>query len=320
MAANKTMVLLPVFNDWASAQKMLVNIDQAFHDAGITVAVTFVNDGSTDPVPDDFVAAGSLRSIESVRLIDLACNLGHQQALAVGLAELTKDGEYANVVVMDADGEDNPGDIPALLQAAGNSEKHIVLAQRASRRESLLFKLSYRVFQNVFRLLTGHTYSFGNFCVIPRAHLDRLTFMSNLWNSLPATILSSKLPLELVPIHRQSRYHGRSQMNFTSLAIHGLRAIAVFADSVAVRMSFLLMGSACVAIAVIIGLRIFGTGLAPGWASSMVGFLILIALQIIILFISTSLSALQTRGLMQMVPAVHAHIYVRQNLTLYGDD
>jgi polyisoprenyl-phosphate glycosyltransferase len=60
-----------------------------------------VDDGSTEPIPDDLAASLELQEIRSVTLVKLKCNLGHQRAIAVGLARAAKTKADA-VVIMDA--------------------------------------------------------------------------------------------------------------------------------------------------------------------------------------------------------------------------
>ena len=82
----------------------------------------------------------------------------------------------------------------------------------------------------------------------------------DLWNNLPAAILRSRLPIHLVPIHRGRRYAGKSKMNFTSLIVHGLSGISVYADTIFVRLlilSVLLVVLSVALVTALLLLRIF---------------------------------------------------------------
>lgn len=98
---------------------------------------------------------------------------------------------------------------------------------------------------------------------------------------IAACVLTSKLRLQTMPIDRGPRYAGKSKMNFVGLALHGFRALMVFAEDVLVR-----VGIACslVAVATIlgsvlaIGLKLAGVA-TPGWFSVALGILLLMFLQ-----------------------------------------
>jgi glycosyltransferase involved in cell wall biosynthesis len=68
-----------------------------------------------------------------IQLIRLANNLGHQRAIAIGLVIASSFEDIGAVVVMDADGEDRPEDVPRLLNAWGEEPNLIVVAQRSER-------------------------------------------------------------------------------------------------------------------------------------------------------------------------------------------
>ena len=98
----------------------------------------------------------------AIRFLDrlrLRRNLGHQRAICVGLAQFEGIGRYTSIdtcVVMDADGEDAPADVPRLLAAfAEGNGTHAVFASRLKRSEGLLFRFSYATYRLVHRVLTG---------------------------------------------------------------------------------------------------------------------------------------------------------------------
>ena len=73
-----------------------------------------IDDGSTQPCrPDEIPQA--FATIQRLDVLVLRRNLGHQRAIAVGLAFIDAQLECTAVVVMDGDGEDAPEDIPKLL-------------------------------------------------------------------------------------------------------------------------------------------------------------------------------------------------------------
>jgi hypothetical protein len=209
-------------------------------------------------------------------------NVGHQRAIAIGLsfvAELLP--ATARVVVMDSDGEDMPASIAQLLDTLAGDDVDVVVAQRKNRVESLGFRSFYLVYKALFRLLTGRYIGFGNFMALTQAALARTVSMQEVWIHVAACVLNSRLRLRALPLDRGQRYAGDSKMNFVSLALHGFRALMVFAEDVLVR-----VGIACAAVA---ALSLLGMGTAvllkvigfatPGWFSVALGIMLLIFMQ-----------------------------------------
>src|SRR5262249_2232705 len=148
-----------------------------------------VDDGSTVPFDLASIDLPDRSSIRRVEVLELALNLGHQRAIAVGLVDVAGRADLDGVIVMDCDGEDRPSDAAVLLAASGERPGQIVFAHRSRRSETRVFKIGYFIYKLAFRLLIGHWVSFGNFSVLPAWAVKRLVYMPDLWNNLPSALL-----------------------------------------------------------------------------------------------------------------------------------
>ena len=164
---------------------------------------------------------------QQVQIVRLYRNLGHQRAIAIGLSYIAKEVSCEKVIVMDADGEDAPKDINALVAASEQSPDRIVFAQRTKRQESFTFRFFYGIYKFIFRQLTGKVITFGNFSLIPQRRLQNLVRVSEIWNNFPGGIIRSRIPYVAIPTERGKRLAGESKMNFVSLVLHGLSTISV---------------------------------------------------------------------------------------------
>ena len=253
-------VLIPVFNDWDAVGLLLGQLDRELTRAGRTAQVLLVDDGSTQSVPPDLVARPT--ALYRVSILTLRRNLGHQRALAIGLSYIEANMPCRAVVVMDGDGEDAPADVVALLDRfEAEGEDRVVFAERTRRSESTLFRVFYVAYRAVHWVTTGIKVRVGNFSVLPFSRLSSLVVVSDLWNHYPASVFRSRLPFTAQRTARARRLVGQSKMNFLSLVIHGLSAIAVFRDRVGVRL--------LVACAVALGLTL--TALGGGLALHLTG-------------------------------------------------
>src|SRR5947209_3946557 len=110
-------VLIPVFNDWESLEILLPELDSALAAESVSGTVLAIDDGSTIP-PGAGLRALTYRCLRPVKIVHLRCNVGHQRAIAVGLAAVSQAASGLDaIVIMDGDGEDNPAHIPRLLSA-----------------------------------------------------------------------------------------------------------------------------------------------------------------------------------------------------------
>jgi hypothetical protein len=250
----------------------------------------------------------------------MVCNLGHQRAIAIGLGEVDQRSRYFAAVVMDSDGEDRPEDIPQLLAALRENSGHIIVARRERRSEGWLFKTCYAGYKALFHVLTGKPIAFGNFCVLPAPLISRLVCMSDIWNNLAAAITRSRMPIHQCPTDRGIRYAGRTKMNLVDLFVHGLSAVSVYSDIAFTRALVFSAGLGAVTLAAIfgvLGVRIFTDLAIPGWASYMVGALVIVLLQALMMSAGAVFLLLTNRTMPSIIPRKVAADYVRSTTALF---
>lgn len=317
---DRVCVIVPVYNDWESVLQLLVELDAVGSAHALRYRVLLVDDSSTNSSPRVWpeLKHGSL---DCLKLVRLACNLGHQRAIAVGLVIAREEIESCSaVVVMDSDGEDLPSDIPRLLAVSATHADSIICARRARRSERLTFRLLYRAYKLLFGSLTGVQIDFGNFCLIPKPALRAVISQAGIWNHLAATLTRSRVPLVKIDTARGARYAGRSKMNFVSLVVHGLTAVAVYADVALVRIVLLAMGLAGLAligIIVTIGMRFATPWHIPGWASSVAGILSILLCQAVLIPVIGVFIVLSLRTARMVVPLVDAKDFVESIRTVF---
>lgn len=298
-------IVIPLLDDWESAQRLLADLQAAAAGAGQRYGVLLVDDGSAEPCPFGAETLGGLPSLAPLEVATLAVNQGHARAIAIGIALLAERGLSQPLIVMDGDGEDRPADVPRLIEAARGQEG-IVVAERRRRTERLGFRLFYSLYKLLFRLLTGRRMTFGNFCLLPAPIARRLAHRAELWSHLAGTLVAGRWPIRRLPTDRGRRYAGRSKMNLPSLVQHGLGAIAVDLDRVLARVLLLLslvilvLG---VALAAIVGVRVLTDLAIPGWATTAFGLVAILFLQSVVFAFLLLFVSLRTRGLQSVIPA-----------------
>jgi hypothetical protein len=303
------IVLTPIYNDWDVLKLMLQQLDAELVIAAETASVIAINDGSLLAPSLDGL---TFRAIRSLEVLHLRRNLGHQRAIAVGLAYVEAHLACSAVVVMDADGEDRPEDVLRLLgEWRKQTGDKMVFALRERRSEGVLFRVFYTLYRWVFKGLTGQAIRVGNFSLIPRSLLRRLVTVSEIWNHYASAVQRAKVPCIYVPTNRGKRLSGRSSMSFVSLVTHGMSAISVHAETIGSRMLVLtlLLGLGIIlAMCAVVGVR-FLTNLAiPGWATFAFGLLSLMLLQTLFMAMFFAGTVLHGRNVYTFLPSRdHAH-------------
>ena len=214
------------------------------------------------------------------------------------------------VVKLDADGEDQPADLPRLLRELRllrPASNHVVLAWRAKREESALFKIAYFFFKLLFRILTGTVTRTGNYAAFHGQLAQQVLFHPYFDLSYSSALIALNLPATFVPCDRGRRYAGTSKMGFSRLIMHGLRMMMPFVDRLTTR--------ALIGFGVIFGLGLAGSALAlvvrlltawiiPNWLSFALLAVVAISLaglvNLVVLFVLfVQFRSLSMRGLHQ---------------------
>ncbi|CAK0766638.1 dolichol-phosphate hexosyltransferase [Gammaproteobacteria bacterium] len=134
-------IILPARNEAINLRPLLVKLTTQFSDAEIIV----VNDGSTDDTIE------LCRSF-SVRVVSHPYGLGNGAAIKAGARAATG----ARLVLMDADGQHNPGDIPLLLAKLDDGYAMAVGARRDGSQASWGRKVANRIYNRMASWMTNH--------------------------------------------------------------------------------------------------------------------------------------------------------------------
>jgi dolichol-phosphate mannosyltransferase len=158
----------------------------------------------------------------------LSRNFGHQAALSAALDNVSGDA----VVVMDADLQDAPEDIPAFIEKFQQGYD-VVYAQRTKRKEPWWLRLCYKVFYRLISALADVRLPLdaGDFGLMSRRVVRLIRSMPEHHRYLRG--LRGWVGFRQIGIHveRDARYAGKSK--YTSLRLFKLAFDGILAFSVA---------------------------------------------------------------------------------------
>ena len=229
---KKFIILIPLFNDWKSASKLLDEIDLQVNNWDAEISVLIVNDASTEKRSElEF----KYKKIKSIKILNMKKNTVHQRCIAAGLKYVCKNEDFDQVIIMDADGEDRPEELNDFFDMTKKSPNKTITGNRFKRSEGIIFKVLYELHKILTLIFTGRLIKFGNFSCLPKIHVEQLIQKPYLWNSYSSSVVKTIKDRTFIASTRGYRYVLPSKMNFTGLIFHSLAIISVFKKTVIAR-------------------------------------------------------------------------------------
>ena len=207
-------ILIPVLNEAGNLAPIVDEIVSAF--AGWTYEILFVNDGSTDGT------AAELRQLQEchafITVVTHASRCGKSTALVTG----ARRAKYPWLATMDGDGQDDPRDVVAMLQAAAMAEQEgterflCICGRRINRQDTTLKRISSKIANRVRRsLLNDNTPDTG--CGLKAFRRDdflTIPHFTNMHRFFPALFIRSGGRTVSVPVTNRPRQCGVSKYGF----------------------------------------------------------------------------------------------------------
>tara|TARA_B100001057_G_scaffold470867_1_gene532605 strand:- start:96 stop:968 length:873 start_codon:yes stop_codon:yes gene_type:complete len=235
---KKIIILIPVYNDWESLNKLLIKINENikfFND--INFECLIVNDASTIQ-PQEL---NKPSNFDSVELLNMRENRGHARCNAFGIRYIFQNKKFDNLILMDGDGEDRPEEIKSFVQKIKENPNLSAVAKRIKRSEGLFFQSLYQLHKLITFIFTGQNINFGNYSILTRKDVDKLHSKASLWSSFSGSLKKNIKSLQEINSTRGLRYFGPSQMSLFRLIIHSFSIIAVFKYNVFFRSTLMII-------------------------------------------------------------------------------
>jgi glycosyltransferase involved in cell wall biosynthesis len=197
-------VVLPAYNERESLQELLPELVGVLDDLAAKFEVIVIDDGSVDGT------RSLVRDLhlDGVRCLRLRRRSGKSAALSVGLAATQGDV----VVLMDADGQDDPNELPLMLEALANGVD-LVTGQRSVRNDRLVKRHSSRLYNWTTRRITGvEGRDFNCGYKAMTAEVARsLDLYGELHRYIPVLAAWDGYRVTEVPVAHRARLHGQSK-------------------------------------------------------------------------------------------------------------
>jgi len=213
-ARMKISVVIPVCNEADNVGPLAREIQAALADHR-PFEIIFVDDGSTDGTAAA-VEAARAGGIPEIRLLQHSQRCGQSRAVCTGVEAARAEW----VATLDGDGQNDPADIPRLMEAlaVGDASLKLVMGNRTTRKDTWLRRISSRVANGVRgRLLRDGTPDTG--CGIKLMHREtfmRLPWFNHMHRFLPALYQRAGARVISVPVRHRPRTRGVSKYGLSN--------------------------------------------------------------------------------------------------------
>ena len=229
---KKYTILIPIFNDRESLNRLIENINEELNSVTAEVSILVINDASSQQIVDTYP---NIENIHSFEIINMKQNRGHARCIASGLKYIYEKKEFDFVIPMDGDGEDRPEEIKNFIELSEQVVEQSIIGERIKRSEGLLFQICYKFHKFLTLAFTGQSIKFGNFTCLSKTTIQKMLKEKATWSSFSGSLRKVEKNLVSSPSIRGVRYFGPSQMSFFNLLKHSLSIISVYRKTVLIR-------------------------------------------------------------------------------------
>jgi len=249
--------VIPLLNEAESLEELYHQLNASMSQLGLW-EIIFIDDGSTD------ASLSILNTLherdDRIKAISFRKNYGKSAALNVGFK--VAQGQY--VITLDADLQDDPGEIPNLIKKLEEGFD-LVSGWKKVRHDPISKTFPSRIFNGTVSLLTGlhlHDYNCG-LKAYRREVVERLPVYGEMHRFLPALAHIDGFKVAEIPVLHHPRKFGHSKFGAARFVNGFLDLVTVLFLGKYTKKPMHLFGSAG-ALLIIAGLTILGY-LSYGW-------------------------------------------------------
>ena len=218
-------LVAPAYNEADNLRALIEQAGQCIEAVGRPGEMILVNDCSDDN--SEAILGELVAEYPWLRVLKMARRSGQSSALAVGLRNTR--GRY--VGMMDADLQNDPSDIPAMLALITSGQCDMVNGWRKDRNDTWLRRISSRLANGIRNKITRedvHDSACG-LKVFKRECIDGLVFFHGMHRFLPTLIRMQGYRIREVPVNHRPRIAGKAKYGLFN------RLIKPFCDTLAIR-------------------------------------------------------------------------------------
>ena len=205
---EKVSFVVPIFNEKDNIELLCQAISTAMEPTPYPFEIILVNDGSSDDTWAEIERVSG--DYPKLLGVDLVTNYGQSSALSAGIDQAS--GEL--IVLMDGDMQNDPADVPMMLDTLKEKDCDVVSGERINRKDSAISRrVPSRIANFFIRLITGvKLRDYG--CALRVFRRDialNLGLYGELHRFIPVLAVLQGARMEQVPVRHHRRKFGKSK-------------------------------------------------------------------------------------------------------------
>lgn len=200
----KLSVIVTVYNEEENVPHLISQLRAALE--GIDYEIIYVDDGSSD----NTLKVLKEHLFERLVVLEFRRNYGQSAALKAGIDQAK--GEY--IATMDGDLQNDPSDIPAMLELAEKDQLDMVAGERAKRQDGIfLRKIPSWIANYIIRKASGvYLKDYGCALRVMRAEIAKdLGLYGELHRFIPVLVSLETSRIKQIPVKHHARQFGESK-------------------------------------------------------------------------------------------------------------
>ncbi|HLR38214.1 MAG TPA: glycosyltransferase family 2 protein [Chitinophagaceae bacterium] len=199
----KLSIVITLYNEEDNIKPLLARVKESVVDCDYELVL--VDDGSSDKT----IPLVKKYAYEQVKLVELNKNYGQTTAMSAGIREAK--GKY--IVTLDGDLQNDPKDIPMLLEKAEKEDWDVVAGRRANRQDIQLKKIPSRIANGLIRAMTDvRLHDYGCTLKLFRQDIAKgLGLYGEMHRFIPVLAAMQGARMTEVDVQHHARIHGESK-------------------------------------------------------------------------------------------------------------
>ncbi|MBK9041592.1 MAG: glycosyltransferase family 2 protein [Bdellovibrionales bacterium] len=212
-------IVVPIYNEAESIKKLHSEIADVCVAENYVFEIIFVDDGSRDNTSE------TVKSLKPIKYIQFKKNFGQTAAIDAGI----KAAQYEYIVTMDGDGQNDPKDIPNLLEYIRGNDVDAVSGWRKNRKDPFLKKIVSRGANFLRGLLIkdGIHDSGCSLKIYKKECFDQINLFGEMHRFIPALLKIKGFRIGEIIVNHRHRDAGQTKYNWK-------RTIKGFLDMISV--------------------------------------------------------------------------------------
>lgn len=206
MEMLEVSIVVPIYNEEENVALLHNEIKQVCEKNKYIYEIIFVDDGSKDKTYD------KCKELKPLKFIKLRRNFGQTAAMDAGI----KEAKYGIIVTMDGDRQNDPNDIPNLIDYLENNQLDVVSGWRKNRKDTFAKKFTSRGANLLRKIILKDTIhdSGCSLKVYRKECFEHVNLYGEMHRFIPALLQIKGFEIGEVIVNHRPRVAGKTKYNW----------------------------------------------------------------------------------------------------------